>query len=66
MITKNRAENKAAIKVVEDRVLIKVRTAKGRDKIDENRKGNKKKASKKVAPVEPNEEVDEEDFTTWV
>jgi hypothetical protein len=64
MITKNRVDNKKAIKVVEDRVLIKVRAENKRDEIDAKRTG-KKKPRKKVAPVQPDEEVDEKDFTTW-
>jgi len=64
MITKNRAENKAAVKVVEDRVLDKVRKDKGRDEIDAKRTG-KKTPKKKVVHVEPDEVVDERDFNTW-
>ena len=65
MITKNRVDNKDAIKVVEDRVLKKVRAANKRDAIDAKRMG-KKKPKKKVAPVVPEEDVNEEDFTTWI
>ncbi len=65
MITKNRAENADAIKVVEDRVLIKVRAKHDRDEVDEKNSG-KKKPRKKVAPVEPDEVVDENDFDTWI
>jgi hypothetical protein len=65
MITKNRVDNKDAIKVVEDRVLVTVRDKKGRPEIDA--KKNQKKPKKiVVAPVEPEEHVDERDFRTWV
>jgi hypothetical protein len=64
MITKNHADDKDAIKVVEDRVLKQLRELKKRNELDDKSSG-KKKPRKKVAPVEPDEEVDERDFNTW-
>ena len=65
MIKKNREDNAEAIKEVEEACLARLRKAKGRDKIDENRRGRRAGRAENDDDDNEDEEEEEDDCDDW-